>query len=145
MKTYILIFASIILSQICYGQIAWNQNSVDSFTYFENNKLNKSTKYSSAIHKAHSKTAKKQIKAYLIKNLKYSQIMQDYCIEGLAEIKVVLDDQGQLVTCSLLNSPHEEVSNLIKKTLNKFNKISVKNSDYKGDNEIQLDITFSLQ
>ena len=145
MKTFILIIAAITFSQFSFGQIAFSASNVDSSAYIENSKTDSNASLAKLIFNAHSKAAEKQIRAYLNKNLTYSHIMKDYGIEGHSKIEVILDEKGQLTNATMLGSPHDEVSALILKTILEFERISIKNQDYKGANKIQLDINFSLQ
>ncbi len=144
MKSILNIVLFLFISTLGFSQFAMNvsENSMEEVNY-NTPEISQSKKLK--IAKRQNKSTIKQLKSYLSKQLKYSEIMVENGIEGQVIVQVDIATDGSINSYKVINSPHTEASTAILKTLEGLKKINIKEDTYYGYKKIRIPVNLSLR
>lgn len=148
MKTLLLFVAFFTISTFSNAQLAMNTSSTNAITVSNTASITKkktTLKRTLKTIEKHNQAAAKQLSTHLNKELQYSPIMQNYCMEGMVVIEVKLSKTGDLVDTKIIDSPNTEVDKVVIEAMSNLRSIQFKNNDYHGSKRIQIPISFSLR
>ena len=138
------LFANVSIAQLAStdyftsSEIQLNRKSVE-----ETN--SKALELAALITEKHTLSAEKQLKNYLSGTLKYSDILVENGVEGEFIVVVNLAVDGKLASFSILESPHTEVTKMVSNALENLTAVNFKNHWYRGLNQIEIPLRFSIQ
>ncbi len=93
----------------------------------------------------HTKIAQQQLQKYLAEHLVYTETLKANCIEDNVVLVISLDEKGQVVETAFKDKVHPEVSKQILSAIKEAKNISINNNNYKGQQQIEIPVTFSLR
>ncbi len=150
MKTLITCIALLCLfANVSIAQLASTDYSISSEIQVNRNSVEKNNskdlELAALIAEKHTHSAEKQLKNYLSGTLEYSDILIENGVEGELIVVVDLAVDGKLASFSILKSPHGEVTKMVSNALQNLTAVNFKNHWYRGSNQIEIPLRFSIK
>lgn len=138
-----------LFSNVSFAQLASTDYSIPTEnrpTYKSIEKANpESLELAAMIAQKHTESATKQLKSYLANSLQYSDMLIENGIEGEVLVTVNIATDGTLMGFTILESPHAELTKMVEQVLENLKAVNFKNHWYRGLNQVEIPLNFSLR
>ena len=137
-----------LLANVSSAQIASTDYSIPTeiYSFSKTKKVSvEDLEFAKMMAEKHTESAEKQLKNYLSLSLKYSEILIENGVEGKVRVAFNIASNGTIRSYNILESPHPEVTKMVKHSLQNLTRLTFKDQWYHGLAQLEIPLQFSLR